>query len=76
MRTKVESHFKEKSTSIYTDDGAFISNKQYYTFEQARAYNLTNKDYISYLGLNSYASIYGTTLKTNNNDYLGITFWS
>lgn len=60
MRTDISSKFDESQTDIYIDNGHQSVKRQFYTFEEAKMYNLTHDSTISYNGLNGYASIAGT----------------
>lgn len=71
MRTNIESMFNEDTTEIYIDNSVNSAKRQFYTLEQAKANNLTDLKYESYIGLNGYASIYGTAFKTQNNTFFG-----
>jgi hypothetical protein len=71
MRTDISQNFVEDETEIYVDNGAENQLRQYYTYEQAVVANMTNKNYLSYIGLNGYGSIYGTAFKSANDVYFG-----
>jgi hypothetical protein len=60
MRTDISSKFDERQTDIYIDNGHQSVKRQFYTFEEAKQFNLTHDSTISYNGLNGYASIAGT----------------
>lgn len=72
MRTDLSKSFSEEETDIYFHDGTNNVLKQYYTLEQAAEFNLTKKnDTIAYIGLNGFASIYGTSFKDKENNFFG-----
>ena len=72
MRTNLTNSFDEISTEIYVDNSAHSVKRQFYTYDQAVAANITFPNNItSYNGVNGYASIYGTAFKSVNGSFFG-----
>ncbi|CAI2371631.1 unnamed protein product [Moneuplotes crassus] len=70
MRSNLNETFDQDYTKIYADNGADNQLKQFYTYHEAKKFNLT-KNEKSYVGLNGIASIYGTALRSENDTFFG-----
>ncbi|CAI2374653.1 unnamed protein product [Moneuplotes crassus] len=70
MRSDLSKTFGSDKTQIYSHNGADNQLKQFYTYEEAKKFNLTQNE-MEYVGLNGFASIYGTTFRSENDIFFG-----
>jgi hypothetical protein len=73
MRTDLSDTFDEDSTEIFTDNSVNLQKRQFYTFKEAKKLGLTKSQEYTYIGLNGYASIYGSAFRNDKDHYYSFT---
>ena len=72
MRTNLTESFDATTTDIYVDNSAQSVKRQFFTYPQAVAANISHSNNeTSYNGVNGYASIYGTAFKNQSGSFFG-----
>lgn len=72
MRTNLTESFDEETTDIYVDNSAQSVKRQFFTYPQAVAANISHaNNETSYNGVNGYASIYGSAFKNQTGAFFG-----